>query len=385
MKKIFHTKWIALALGVVLVGAAVGYTLGDNVEPASATAAETLVSQLSMAASSTELESPFKAVYEEASQSIVGIQLSSAPVTYSGRIQNSSSLVGSGVVVREGYVVTNYHVVTNGGSEVALKIEVLYNDETYPATFVAGDATSDIAVLEVPDLDAPAVRIGNSDELTVGDWALVIGNPLGESFTNTLSVGVISGLDRNMSDVNGNTTMIQTDAAINNGNSGGGLFNIRGELVGITSMKLSGRTSLSSAYIEGIGFAIPVNEVAAVADDLIDYGAIQYPRIGVSVANVDSPSDEPTEEYLPQSVLVIEVDKNSPADKAGIKAYDLITEVNGERVTTATELQTVIRATQTGETIEVTVYRIADLNKLSMEDAIPEGEYITFTVEPTME
>lgn len=384
-KPLLRTKWIALGLGIVLAGAAVGFTLGNNnLNTASATA-ESLASQLSMASASTDLESPFKAVYDEASQSIVGIQLSSQPAVLNGRIQNNSALVGSGVVVREGYVVTNYHVVANGGSEVASKISVIYNEETYDATYVAGDETADIAVLAVADLNAPPVTIGNSDELSVGDWALVIGNPLGESFTNTLSVGIISGLNRDMSDVSGSTTMIQTDAAINSGNSGGGLFNIRGELVGITSMKLSGRTSLGSAYIEGIGFAIPINEVANVADDLIDYGEIKYPRIGVSVNNVDSPSDEPTAEYLPRSVLVLDVEKDSPAANAGMKNYDLITAVNGERITTAEELQAAIRNTADGESVEVTVYRIEKLNALLLEEEIPEGEYITFTIEPTME
>lgn len=359
-------------LGIVMLTAMFGATL------ASAESAATTASTAS------DLDSPFKGVYNQVSQSVVGVQLNTQRRSMNGRIVSNSQLVGSGVVISDdGYVVTNFHVVANGGAEVVDDISVVYNDDEYAATYVAGDEENDIAVLKVDNLKAPAVAIGNSDELTVGDWALVVGNPLGEAFTNTLTVGIISGLDRDMSEgrLTSQTSMIQTDAAINSGNSGGGLFNIKGELVGITSMKMSNNGMYGSATIESIGFAIPINTVMKIADDLIDYGAVIYPRMGVSIQTIDSPSDEPTEEYLPSSVWVVEVESDSPADKAGLQQDDLIVKADGERVMSTEELQTIVRSHQAGETIEIEVYRIPDLGNIAVDEKIPGGEYLTFEVE----
>lgn len=368
----YRTKFVAIMLGIVMLTAMFGATL------ASAESAATTASTAS------DLDSPFKGVYNQVSQSVVGVQLNTQRRSMNGRIVSNSQLVGSGVVISDdGYVVTNFHVVANGGTEVVDDISVVYNDDEYAATYVAGDEENDIAVLKVDNLKAPAVAIGNSDELTVGDWALVVGNPLGEAFTNTLTVGIISGLDRDMSEgrLTSQTSMIQTDAAINSGNSGGGLFNIKGELVGITSMKMSNNGMYGSATIESIGFAIPINTVMKIADDLIDYGAVIYPRMGVSIQTIDSPSDEPTEEYLPSSVWVVEVESDSPADKAGLQQDDLIVKADGERVMSTEELQTIVRSHQAGETIEIEVYRIPDLGNIAVDEKIPGGEYLTFEVE----
>lgn len=364
----FRTKFVAIVLGVVMLTAMFGVTMASA---ESATAAAIL-------------ESPFTGVYNDVSQSVVGIQLNTQRRSMNGRIVSNSQLVGSGVVISDdGYVVTNFHVVANGGTEVVDDISVVYNDNEYAATYVAGDEENDIAVLKVDDLKAPGVAIGNSDELSVGDWALVVGNPLGEAFTNTLTVGIISGLDRDMSAgrLGSQTSMIQTDAAINSGNSGGGLFNTKGELVGITSMKMSNNGMYGSATIESIGFAIPINTVMKIADDLIDYGAVIYPRMGVSIQTIDSPSDEPTEEYLPSSVWVVSVEEGAPAETAGIQQDDLIVKADGERVKTTEELQAIVRSHQAGETVEIEVYRIPDLRSIAVDEKIPEGEYLTFEVE----
>lgn len=389
--KTFSRKLLALVLGIVLLSVAFSFAMaGAESEAAS------LVALTNQATDEGALDSPFKAVYNEASQSVVGIQLNLQRGVVNGRIFNNSSFVGSGVVIKDGVVLTNYHVVTSGGSEVMGDISVVYDGEEYSTTYLAGDAASDIAVLEVEGLPAPAAKIGNSEELSVGDWALVIGNPLGETFANTLTVGVISGVNRSISSRNPSTgaaqetTMIQTDAAINSGNSGGGLFNIRGELVGITSMKLSGRTSLNSAYIEGFGFAIPINEVAKVADDLIDYGEVKvedekYPRIGVTIQTLESESDEPTGEFMPSSVWVRQVEKDAPADLAGIRVDDLIVEADGTRVKTTAELSDIVRSHEDGDIMQIKVYRYPSLRSITMEDDLPEGEYITFDVQVTVE
>ena len=229
--------------------------------------------------------------------------------------------------------------------------------------------------------------LGDSDALSVGDWALVIGNPLGQQFANTLTVGVISGLGRDMADSvqggvgSGSTDMIQTNAAINSGNSGGGLFNIAGELVGVTSMKLSNNGYFGYAAIEGIGFAIPINSVKTIASDLVAYGRVLYPRIGLEMVELNSPSMEPTEDMLPCSVWVRSVEAGGPAEAAGIRADDLILEVDGERVTTSAQVQSAIRAHEIGDTVSVTVYRIPNLLSIRADEKIPEGEYLTFEVE----
>ena len=325
-------------------------------------------------------QSPFKDAYAKASQSVVGIEISMGASIANGRISSHTAFVGSGVVVSDdAYVVTNNHVI-----EGAENIFIIVGEEEYPAELVATDADSDVAVLLCEGLDVPAATLGDSDQLSVGDWALVIGNPLGSEFSNTLTVGVVSGLGRDVSSVGADTDVtnfIQTNAEINAGNSGGGLFNINGELVGITSMKLSNNGYFGAAAIEGIGFAIPINTVKDVADDLIEFGERQYPRIGVTIRDIESPSEEPTKEMLPRSVWVVEVEKGAPAEKAGIEANDLIIEIDGERVYTSTELQKIIRGHADGETVSITVYRIPNLTQIRVDEDIPEGEYLTFDVE----
>lgn len=250
---------------------------------------------------------------------------------------------------------------------------------------MAGDLDSDIAVLRVRETKLPPAKLGNSDALTVGDWALVVGNPLGERFASTLTVGVISGLGRDLSNVDSTPTgaanMIQTNAAINAGNSGGGLFNIAGELVGLTSMKLSNNGYSGYASIEGIGLAIPINSVKRIVNDLVTHGRVLYPRIGVSMREINSPSMEPTSDVLPKSIWITEVEKNSPADVAGIRVDDLIVEVDGKRVTTSSEVRSAIRAHEAGDIAIITVYRIPGLTEIKVEEKIPAGEFLSFHVE----
>ncbi len=381
-----RAKVLAITLAVALIGACIGVALSDSLMNPRAATAESLTNLVALASTASELESPFKAVYAEASQSVVGIKLSSQLQVRDGRIVDNTQFVGSGVAIsNDGMVVTNYHVVTAGGNQVAENISVVYNNEEYPAEYVAGDEDADIAVLKVKNLNAPAAKIGNSDELSVGDWALVIGNPIDESFVNTLTVGVISGKNRDMSVLEGkrgsNTPMIQTNAAINNGNSGGGLFNIRGELVGITSMKLSSQGYYGMASIEGMGLAIPINTVSKIADDLIEHGAVLYPRMGVTISDINSPSKEPSADHLPASVWIRNVEEGSPAEAAGLQADDLILKADGKRITTGEELQSILRSHKVGETIELEVYRIPGVRSIKSDQPIPDGETLTMQVE----
>ncbi|MDR0898677.1 MAG: trypsin-like peptidase domain-containing protein [Oscillospiraceae bacterium] len=386
-------KWIAVALSLLLIGTAFGLA-----------SAEGLSAMLLEASTAEQLESPFKAVYQQASPSVVGIELTTQATARNGRISSQASFVGSGVVVAEGgYVVTNYHVVNtessstssyyeyfygNGSQEqIAQNISVVYEGERYPAEYIAGDEDTDVAVLRAEGLPAPAAKIGNSEALSVGDWALVIGNPLGEEFANTLTMGVISGLDRDMTttdrrgDVSG-TKMIQTNAAINSGNSGGGLFNIRGELVGITSMKLSNNGYYGAASIEGFGFAIPMSVVSEIADQLMTHGTVKNMQagIGVVVQAITGGSEEPTAETLPNSLWVRDLTEGAPAEMAGIQVNDLITEADGQRVLAAADLQKIIRGHEEGESVSITVYRIPDITRIRVDEDYPEGEFITFDV-----
>jgi serine protease Do len=387
-------KWTAVALSLLLIGTAFGLA-----------SAEGLSALLLEASTAEQLESPFKAVYQQASPSVVGIELTTQATARNGRISSDASFVGSGVVVAEGgYVVTNYHVVNTESSstssyydffygygssqeQIAQNISIVYEGERYPAEYIAGDEDTDVAVLRAEGLPAPAAKIGNSDALSVGDWALVIGNPLGEEFANTLTMGVISGLDRDMTTTerNGNVTgtkMIQTNAAINSGNSGGGLFNIHGELVGITSMKMSNNGAYGAASIEGFGFAIPMSVVSQVADQLMTDGTVKNMQagIGVIVQAITGGSEEPTPETLPNSLWVVGLTEGAPAETSGIQINDLITEADGQRVTAAADLQKIIRAQGEGESVSITVYRIPDITRIRVDEDYPDGEFITFDV-----
>ncbi|HIQ62093.1 MAG: trypsin-like peptidase domain-containing protein [Christensenellales bacterium] len=375
---------IAMAMAFVMVGVLGGIALTANFLPHTDASAEDIVSLLEATEASTaeELESPFKAVYEQVSASVVGIEVSTQMQIVNGRIENNTAFVGSGVVISDdGYVLTNHHVI-----EGAVNVYVISGDQEIAAEVVESDEATDVAVLKAEGLDAPAAKIGDSNALSVGDWALVVGNPLGEEYANTLTVGVISGLNREVSSRTSDgrqttTTMIQTNAAINSGNSGGGLFNINGELVGITSMKLSNNGYLGTAAIEGIGFAIPVNTVADVASDLITYGEVQTPRLGVTVQEILSDYDEPTEDSLPRGLLVINVEADSPASEAGIQPYDVIVRADGERIESVDDLSSILQSHEIGEFIEVTVYRIEGLRSSSAVLDYSQGEEITMSVE----
>ena len=375
---------IAMAKAFVMVGVLGGIALTANFLPHTDASAEDIVSLLEATEASTaeELESPFKAVYEQVSASVVGIEVSTQMQIVNGRIENNTAFVGSGVVISDdGYVLTNHHVI-----EGAVNVYVISGDQEIAAEVVESDEATDVAVLKAEGLDAPAAKIGDSNALSVGDWALVVGNPLGEEYANTLTVGVISGLNREVSSRTSDgrqttTTMIQTNAAINSGNSGGGLFNINGELVGITSMKLSNNGYLGTAAIEGIGFAIPVNTVADVASDLITYGEVQTPRLGVTVQEILSDYDEPTEDSLPRGLLVINVEADSPASEAGIQPYDVIVRADGERIESVDDLSSILQSHEIGEFIEVTVYRIEGLRSSSAVLDYSQGEEITMSVE----
>ncbi|MFI3729532.1 S1C family serine protease [Vagococcus fluvialis] len=275
---------------------------------------------------------------------------------------------GSGVIYRKdgdkAYIVTNNHVVA-GADAVSI---LLNSGQKVDAKIVGTDVYSDLAVLEIPSEYVTAVaEFADSDEVKVGQTALAMGSPLGSSFSNSVSQGIVSAKDRMISNQTDdgqliNSNAIQTDAAINPGNSGGALVNINGQVIGINSSKIAQAASGVSA--EGMGFAIPSNDVVKIINQLEQGKAVVRPMLGVSMIDLTAISSEERASVLglkgnevENGVIVGSVEKDSPAEKAGIKKYDVITALDGQAISSRSELQAVLYQKQIGDKLEVTYYR----------------------------
>ena len=269
-----------------------------------------------------------------------------------GQVQGT----GTGIIMSaDGYIVTNAHVVYDseyGGKASAVSI-LLSNEEEYTAEIIGYDTQTDIAVLKVNDApQLTAAEFGDSSALSVGDTALAIGNPLGFDLFGTLTVGYISGLNREIAMDDAVMHLIQTDAAINSGNSGGPLVNDKGQVIGINSMKMSSSYSSSEASIEGLGFAIPINEAQEIVNDLMNNGYVTgRPQLGITCQDVTSAQNSLS------GVYVVGVNENGAADKAGLQAGDVIVGVNGQQVSTITELNRIKNEFKAGDTLKLTVIR----------------------------
>ena len=288
-------------------------------------------------------------VYAQNVNSTVGIT-TSITTNYFG-YQTTAAAAGSGfILTQDGYILTNYHVVESSSS---IKVTT-YDGTSYDAQLIGYDESNDVAVLKVDATDLTPVVLGDSDSVSVGDSVVAIGNPLGE-LTFSLTAGAISALDRPVTLSSGTTmNLMQTDCAINSGNSGGALFNMYGEVIGITNAKYSSSSSSSEASIDNIGFAIPINQVRSIVESIIQNGYIVKPYIGVSVSDVSSESQS----YgLPQGAAVRSVVENSPAAEAGLQENDIITAANGDAITGSNDLVKLVKAASAGDTLELTVYR----------------------------
>ena len=308
-------------------------------------------------------------VYAQNVNSTVGIT-TSITTSYFG-YQTTSAAAGSGfILTQDGYILTNYHVVEGSNS---IKVTT-YDGTSYDAQLIGYDESNDIAVLKIDASDLTPVVLGDSDTLNVGDSVVAIGNPLGE-LTFSLTTGVVSALDRPVTFSTGTTmNLIQTDCAINSGNSGGALFNLYGEVIGITNAKYSSSGSSSEASIDNIGFAIPIDQVRSIFESIITNGYIVKPYIGVTVSDVSSESQS----YgLPQGAAVRSVTENGPAAEAGLQENDIITAVNGETITGSNDLVKLVKASAAGDTLELTVYRQGQTTTLTLTvgeqktDALP--------------
>ena len=288
-------------------------------------------------------------VYENNIRSIVAIKCTTTSTNIYGQVYQATSAGSGFVFTADGYIVTNHHVISG-----ATQITVAFEDgKEYAATLIGSDASSDIALIKIEATNLPYVTIGSSSKLAVGDQVVAIGNALGE-LSFSLTVGYISGMDRDVSTDGTVMNMMQTDAAINSGNSGGPLFNARGEVVGINTAKYSGTTS-SGASIEGISFAIPIDDVIGMLEDLRDYGYIRGASMGVYVTNVDAATAEMYN--LPVGVYIQEVMAGSAAQKAGMQAKDIIVDVGGYKIGNMNDLTRALRNFQGGQTSTITVWR----------------------------
>lgn len=362
-KKKRMKTWVASVAGImaaiVLVGAgAVGYKyLGGGEDGSSPnSSANSLATDPNTSFSYEQLTSGDKTamsvvdIAKEVGPAVVGITNTSQVQSIFGISEQQSS--GSGVIIsQDGYIVTNNHVIENAKE---LTVQLNTGDE-YSATLIGADSQTDLAVIKIEPKEALTVAtLGESAKLQVGELAVAIGNPLGAELSGTVTVGIISGLNRtiqtNSNDPNSTMTLIQTDAAINPGNSGGALINAYGEVIGINNMKYA------SEEVEGIGFAIPIDNVKTIVNDLMESGYVKgRPLIGISVQEVTS--DLAFRNNLPVGLYVAQVTEMGPADRAGMQRGDVITAVNGKKIETSSELNEIKNNSKVGDVLTFTVSR----------------------------
>lgn len=288
--------------------------------------------------------------------SIVGIQIEYSVNSFFG--QSTQSATGSGIIISEdGYIMTNNHVISNNNNnnsyyEVsdAKSVKVtLYNDETvYDAKIIGKDDKTDLAVIKIDKTGLTKAEIGNSDSVKVGEFAMAVGCPLG--LNTTATSGIISAVNRTVTTSDGGKYVaIQTDAAINSGNSGGALVNSKGEVIGINTLKLSG------TGVEGIGFAIPINSTTSVIAELIDHQKVLRPYIGITGLTID---ENLAKQYkMVEGVYIREIDDFSAAQKAELKVGDIITEVEGKTVKSIEDIEKIKSQHKIGDKLTFKIYR----------------------------
>jgi S1-C subfamily serine protease len=264
---------------------------------------------------------------------------------------------GSGVIIDgEGFIVTNNHVV-----DFADEITVtLYDQRKFKATKVGTDPTTDLALIKIEAEELPVLAYGNSDDVKVGEWVLAVGNPF--NLTSTVTAGIVSAKGRNIDILEGRTAIesfIQTDAAVNPGNSGGALVDQQGNLIGINTAIASYTGSFS-----GYSFAVPASIVMKVVEDLKEFGTAQRGFMGVSIQSMDSELATELGVNIVEGVHIAGIEDGGAADDAGMKVDDIVTQINGRNVKTAPELQELVGRNRPGDEVEVTVNRKGALKKL---------------------
>ena len=298
-------------------------------------------------------ESVVEAVAKKVTPSVVGIRTTTSVMNFFGGQQEATG-EGSGVVyTADGYIITNYHVIADaiaGGSNSKIEVFVDSLDgKSYLASVVGYNITTDLAVIKIDSKKLTPVEFTDSSKLNVGQYVITIGNPGGLEFMDSVTYGVVSGLDREVSE-SSSVKLIQTDAAINPGNSGGALVNTKGQLVGINSSKIV------SEEFEGMGFAIPSNKVKEICDDIISNENSPEPYFGISISEKYTP--DVLEFYgFPVGAVVLSVADGSPAEDAGLEKGDIITEFNGKEIREYTMLEDFMKQCKPGEKVNIKIYR----------------------------
>ena len=295
-------------------------------------------------------------VAEKVLPSVVGITVTYQVNSVFGG-SGTTEAAGSGIIISDdGYILTNNHVISSDTSTssfyaiteaTSIKVNLYNSDETFDATVIGTDSYTDLAVLKIDKTGLTPATLGDSNNVKVGEFVMAIGNPLGMDYSVT--TGVVSAVNREVESEGTTYYAIQTDAAINSGNSGGALVNANGEVIGVNTLKLSG------TGIEGIGFAIPISSTTSVVNQLIEYQTVKRPYIGILGSSVDN---QTAQRYnLPEGIYVESVEENSPAQKAGIVQSDIITKINGQEVKSVNELNQIKNTCNIGDTVTLTVYR----------------------------
>lgn len=300
--------------------------------------------------------------------SIVGIKVEyTVTSNFMQGLSQTAQAEGSGIIIsNDGYILTNNHIINSSDSSIYYEVSkaanvyvYLYNDETpYEAKIIGTDAETDLAVIKIEKKDLTPAELGDSNSIKIGEFAMAIGNPLG--MQSSVTSGIISAVNRSVTSEDGTTyNLIQTDSAINSGNSGGALVNSEGKVIGINTLKLSG------TGIEGMGFAIPINETIDVYNQLIKNGKVLRPFIGITGSNLD---EVIAKRYnLPTGIYIEKLESNSPAASSDLKVGDVITGIDGTEVKTMDELNKIKNGKNIGDEITLDVYRNGETKQVKIK------------------
>ena len=349
-KKKGVSKVIVIIIGIILVSVISSLTTyflvrgnNDNIQLSSGNTTYNV----------ENVENPVVAVAKIAGPSVVGVKVDYYEQGFFGELQENSE-EGSGIVYSEdGYIITNYHVIEDAVSSTSAQVTVTLYDESdqqeYTAKIIGTDSVTDLALLKIDASGLTPAKFGKSSELEVGELAVAIGNPLGQEFAGSVTVGYISALNRTITTDGRTYKLIQTDAAINPGNSGGALVNAKGEVIGINTVKVTDTT------VEGLGFAIPSDDALKIIEELKTTGKIVRPYIGIYGIDMDEATAKRNK--LVEGVYVYQVFTGSPAESAGISRGDIIVEFDGQKVTTKQELNDFKNQKSIGDKVTIKIYR----------------------------
>lgn len=375
-KILFVVLVIVIAMGAGMTGALAGGAVVYFAMPRAQASSSSVSNQVaevqqvapaSIQVSSTEVETAITQAVENVGPAVVTVtgKVTTQASPFGGTVEGTAS--GSGVIISaDGYIVTNNHVVADTNS-----LEVIFaNGETVEAKLIGTDEFTDLAVLKVEGAVPAYASLGNSDVLKPGESVIAIGSPLGD-FKNTVTVGVISALERSLDTGNGYLMegLIQTDAAINEGNSGGPLVNLAGQVVGLNTMIVRG-SGYSSAVVEGMGFSIPANTVQAVAEQLISTGKVSRPYMGIRWQSVTPSLAQRYNLPVEWGTYLSQIVDGSPADKAGLKEGDIITKIGDVSIDETHPFMNALYQYKPGEEVKLTIQR----DMQSMEVTITLGD-----------